>query len=730
MNAIALTLAVSSALCSPQDPHRAALPGAAEIAKLPADGGPEFNRLIFEKSPYLLQHARNSVEWFPWGNAAFELAREQDKPIFLSIGYSTCHWCHVMERESFEDAEVAALLNASFICIKLDREERPDVDQVYMTVTQTLTGSGGWPMTVVMTPEKLPFFAGTYFPKTGASGRPGMLELLPAIASAWKDERQAIEDHSTQLSTSLRASAARAMGDLPGEAAMTRAFDDLAQRFDAQEGGFATSLKFPIPHELRFLMRQHARGKTTALPMVELTLGKMARGGIRDHLGGGFHRYATDRQWLIPHFEKMLYDQALVALAYIEAFTLTGKAEYREIAESTLDYVRRDLSSPLGGFLCAEDADSEGEEGLFYLWTHEQLYEVLGREDGERFASVYGVTTAGNMRDHTGRSNGQNVLHLSAPWPEIARVRGEDLKQLQSRMAAARAKLFAAREKRVRPLRDDKLLTDWNGLAIAAFASAGRAFDRIEYVERASHAADFVLKTLRDDKGRLLKRYRDGEAAMPAVLDDYAFLVFGLIELYQSDFNVRWLREALRLNEEMLARFGDDSAGGFFLSASDGERLFLRAKEFYDGATPAGNSVAALNLLRLAHLTGDMSHAARAEKTLRAFAGDLARTPSGHTQALIAADFALGKASEIVIVGERGAADTSALVRALGGRFLPNTVVLLRAPTATDPIVKLAPYTAGQTQLDGAATAYLCRDFACLAPVNTVAAFEKLLDGP
>ncbi|MBI5362440.1 MAG: thioredoxin domain-containing protein [Planctomycetes bacterium] len=724
---ISFALTLSSFLAPAQE--RGHVPTAEELAKLPPDGGPEFNRLAFEKSPYLLQHARNPVKWFPWGPAAFEKASKEDKPIFLSIGYSTCHWCHVMEHESFEDAEVAALMNAHYVCIKVDREERPDVDQVYMSVTQAMTGSGGWPMTVVMTPDKKPFFAGTYFPKRGDQGRPGMMELLPRLAEAWKTERQGVVGHAEKIVAAMRESGAKTGGAALDVALLERAFLELEARFDAREGGFGGAPKFPTPHNLRFLLREHARGRSNALPLVELTLAKMARGGMHDQLGGGFHRYSTDRAWLVPHFEKMLYDQALLALAYQDAWVVTRKAEYREVAEDVLAYVQRELLSPEGGFLSAEDADSAGEEGQFYVWTPPELDGVLGAEEGAVFARIFGVHASGNAPDHEGRPTGKSILHLTADWPELARSTGIAEPELRKRMALARGKLFDAREKRVRPFKDDKVLTDWNGLAIAAFASAARAFDRPDHARTAHRAAEFVLTRLRDDKGRLLKRYRAGEAALPAVLDDYAFLVWGLLELHATELDPRWLAEALRLDAEMTARFADTANGGYFLSAADGEALFLRGKEFYDGALPSGNSIAASNSLRLAHLTGDPAHAERARKTLAAGSREITRSPSAFTQAMLALDFEVGPSSEVVISGAPEAEDTRALLREVRARFLPRTVVLLRAPGDDVPLLKLAPFTKELTRLDGHATAYFCRDFTCQAPTIDPAALGKLLDG-
>ncbi len=689
-------------------------PSPAEIAKLPPDGRPEFNRLVFEKSPYLRQHARNPVDWFPWGDAAFEKARKEDKPVFLSVGYSTCHWCHVMEKESFEDAEVAALLNASFVCVKVDREERPDVDQVYMTLTQAMTGSGGWPMTMILTPDRRPIFAGTYFPKGSTAENTGLMGLLPQLADAWKTKRKEIEEHAGEAVSWL----ARNAGDAPrgdgsaiDRSTLEQAAKESAERFDAQEGGFGVSPKFPRPHALRFLLRWWKRsGDAHALEMVEKTLGAMARGGIRDQLGGGFHRYSTDRRWLVPHFEKMLYDQALIALAYAEAFEATRKEAYRDVARTTLDYVLRDLRSPEGGFFSAEDADSEGVEGKFYLWTRDEIVRALGEDEGGRFARAYGVTELGNVRD----APGENVLHV------------EDVESA-GRLLDARKKLLEIRSRRARPSRDEKILCDWNGLAIASLAQAARTLDAPEYADAARRAAEFVLAKLVDEKGRLLKRRAEGESGHAAVLDDYAFLVWGLIELYETDFDTRWLAEAVRLADAMTERFWDEAKGGFFFTASDSEALLARTKEVQDGAVPSGNSVAMLDLLRLGHLTGKTAYLERAAKTSKAFAGTIARSPSDFAASLIATDFAAGPASEIVIAGDPSAADTQAMLHAVRSRFLPNAVVLLR-PQGDDPaIARIAEFTRAQVLVGGKSTAYVCRDFACKAPTSEIGALEKLL---
>ena len=707
---------------------RVPLPSAAEIAKLPRDGGPEFNRLVFEKSPYLQQHARNPVDWHPWGSEAFERARAEDKPVFLSIGYSTCHWCHVMEHESFEDEEAAKLLNESFVCVKVDREERPDLDAVYMQVTQAMTGSGGWPMTVLLTPDKQPFFAGTYFPKTGRFGRRGLMELVPEIARVWRERKDDVLKSSAEITRLVRDSVREEQVALEGEV-LTLGRDQLAGRFDSELGGFGEAPKFPVPHQLLFLLQHHQRtGDPLALRMVEQTLAAMRSGGIYDQIGFGFHRYSTDRQWLVPHFEKMLYDQAMHVMAYTAAWQVTRDDAYRATAEEVLAYCLRDLADPGGGFHSAEDADSEGEEGRFYLWTRAEVLAVLGQEEGELFAKVYEITPEGNyLEEASGRRDGRSIPHLARSLGSWAAELALEESSLQKRLEGSRARLLAVRGKRVRPLKDDKVLTDWNGLIIAALARAAAAFDEPRYLAAARAAADFALASLRDRHGRLFKRWRAGEAAFMGTLEDYAFLVWGLIELHQAGLETRYLEQALALEAEMRAHFADEAAGGFFTSADDAEELLFRHKEVYDGALPSGNSVAAWNGLRLARLTGRSELEEAARRTLSAF-GSAARAPAAHTLYLVALDFALGPSFEVVIAGDSAASDTRAMLRAFQARYLPHLVLLQRPEGESPPITALAPFTLEQKSRAGKATAYVCRNYACRAPTTDVAQALASLD--
>jgi uncharacterized protein len=689
------------------------------------------NRLIHEKSPYLLQHAYNPVDWYPWGSEAFEKARRENKPIFLSIGYSTCHWCHVMERESFEDIEVARLMNETFVSIKVDREERPDVDGIYMSVCQMLTGSGGWPLTIIMTPDKKPFFAGTYIPKDNRFGRLGMLALVPRIQHAWAAQHDEILHSAEQIVAGLQSLSADASGASLGDSTLKSTYEQLASRFDEAYGGFGNAPKFPTPHNLSFLLRYWKRsGDPRALEMVEKTLQAMRQGGIYDHVGFGFHRYSTDAEWLVPHFEKMLYDQALLVIAYSEAFQATGKTEYQKTAREILTYVLRDMTSPGGGFYSAEDADSEGKEGKSYVWALDEIRQVLGSKDADLVIRVFNVTAGGNFSEHGMASTGENILHRTESFDQLVRKIGMTEPELEERFEAARQGLFAYREQRPHPHKDDKILTDWNGLMIAAFAKAAQAFDEPKYAKAARRAAEFIQKNLRSPEGRLLHRYRDGQAAVPAHLDDYAFLIWGMIELYETSFDVRDLQAALDLNREVIQHFWDDKRGGFYFTADDAEDLLVRQKEIYDGAVPSGNSVQMLNLLRLGRLTGNADFEEKAAQIGRAFSKTAAQAPSAFTQLMVGLDFAVGPSYEVVIAGDARAADTRGMLRALRTPFIPNKVVLLRPSDEPAPeITRLAEFTRYQSGLQGKATAYVCLNFRCKLPTTDVSQMMKSLNG-
>ncbi len=677
------------------------------------------NRLAFEVSPYLLQHAENPVDWRPWGEEAFRKAKAEKKPVFLSIGYSTCHWCHVMAAESFEDEEVANLLNSTFVCIKVDREERPDIDAVYMEVSQMMTGGGGWPLNVILTPEKKPFFAATYIPKESSRGRIGMLDLIPRIGALWRTQRDELLNSAEEIAAALEPPP-----EIPGmkldELAMKSAYQSLVARFDPANGGFGGAPKFPSPATFLFLLRHWRRtGDPGGLTMTEISLNAMRRGGIFDHVGYGFHRYSTDAGWLLPHFEKMLYDQAMIASACLEARQATGDERYGRIASEIFDYVLREMRSPEGGFYSAENADSEGEEGKFYLWTTVEIGSVLEEGEADLVAKLFDVRDEGNYREEaTGRLTGKNVLHLKRPLADVANEMGISESELKERMEIARKRLFSAREKRVRPERDDKILADWNGLMIAALAKGAQVLDEKKLEEAASRAADFVLEKMRDDGGRLLHRYREGSAGILGNLEDYAFLIWGLIELYEAGFETKYLRAALDLARDLVSRFQDEEGGGFYFTPEDGEDLILRRKDGIDGALPSGNAVAVFDLLRLSRMTGGSKLEEVASKASDSFAARARGVPAAHLYLLSALDFALGPTSEVVIAGPAESPETKKMLRALRSRFLPRSVILLRPPGSDQEIAEIAEFTKEMEMKDGKATAYVCSGGVCKPPTT------------
>jgi uncharacterized protein len=688
------------------------------------------NRLISEKSPYLLQHAYNPVEWYPWGPEAFEAAVKEDKPVFLSVGYSTCHWCHVMEKESFEDENVAVLMNDTFISVKVDREERPDIDNIYMKICNIMTGSGGWPLTIVMSPDKRPFFAGTYLPRESRYGRVGMLDLTPRIKEMWNARRVDLLKLSDEITSALRGNESFSGNEIE-ESTLDAAYEELNRRFDRLYGGFGSAPKFPTPQNLLFLLRYWKRTrKPEALRMVEQTLKAMRLGGIYDHVGYGFHRYSTDEKWLLPHFEKMLYDQALLSIAYIEAYLATGKAEYRDTASEVIEYVLRDMRGPEGGFYSAEDADSEGEEGKFYLWTPEQVSELLGTSEAELFLNVFNVKKGGNFTDQvTNETPGTNILYLEKSPEELAADLNIPGQELRINIKAGLQKLFTVREKRIYPYKDDKILTDWNGLMISALSRAAQAFNEPHYADAAEKAASFILDRLRTSEGRLLHRYRDGEAALPAHVDDYAFLISGLLDLYEAVFDVRYLETALELNRYFLRHFWDEEQGGFYFTADDTEEILVRKKEIYDGAVPSGNSVAMMNLIRLGKMTGDSALEEKALAISRTFSAAVGEYPAGYTQLLLAVDFALGPSYEVIVAGDSGHNDTREMLNAVRSRFVPNKVVLLRPVEQELPeIDRISHFIKSYGKPDGKALAYVCRDRNCQLPTDDPAKVQKLLD--
>jgi uncharacterized protein YyaL (SSP411 family) len=680
------------------------------------------NHLAKEKSPYLIQHADNPVDWFPWGEEAFNKAKKEDKPAFLSIGYSTCHWCHVMARESFEDEAVAELLNKYFVAIKVDREERPDIDTLYMSACRALTGRGGWPLSIFMTPEGKPFYAGSYFPKEGRLGLPGFMEILNSINGAWIENRSGIIAASEKVSDAIRLKS-----DLPtasrglSEETLKTAFQQLQNNFDKNNGGFGSAPKFPTPHQLTFLLRWHKRkADPGALKMVEKTLVSMRKGGLYDQIGFGFHRYSVDPIWLVPHFEKMLYDQAMLAIAYTEAFQVTGDNRFEKTAKEIFTYVLRDMTSPDGGFFSAEDADSEGEEGLFYVWTPEEIKKHLGNEMGKLVCSFYGIDERGNFE---GRNS---IAHIPELPERFAKSQGISLVEFEDRLENARERLFQTRKQRTHPLKDDKILTAWNGLMIVALAKASRVFGDPTYAAAAKASANFILKHLKTKTGRLLCRYRNGDAANPGFLDDYAFFGWGLIELYEATFNVAWLEEAIAINKDMLDIFWDAKAGGLFFTGKGNEALITLSKEIYDGAIPSGNSVAALNLIRLGRMTGDVNLERKAEQLVKTFSNQIIAYPAGYTQFLSALDFMVGPVKEIVIAGNDDKA-TEEIVSYIHQKFMPNTVVLLKYKGESGKkLASVSPFVEAMTPVNNKPTVYVCEQYTCKEPVTDISRLKAV----
>lgn len=681
------------------------------------------NLLSQEKSPYLLQHANNPVNWHPWKGEAFKKALEEDKPIFLSSGYATCHWCHVMEHESFEDEEVAGILNEHFVSIKVDREERPDVDQIYMTVCQALTGRGGWPLSIFMTPDRKPFYAGTYFPKNSRMGMPGFVEILQQIAELWETNRERALEVSDKITSAIQPKKGVAEGPSISVAMLEKGHNQLRSSFDAKWGGFGAAPKFPTPHHLTFLLRWNKRKPgTQALAMVEKTLDAMRNGGIFDHIGFGFARYSVDERWFAPHFEKMLYDQAMLAMAYLETFQSTGQERYARVAGEIFEYVLTDMTDSEGAFYSAEDADSEGVEGLYYLWTPAQIKDVLGEETGDLFCRFYDVTPVGNFEDH------KSILHISKPPEVFAKIIGMSTEELGVVLEEGRQKLFAARETRIHPLKDDKILTAWNGLMIAALAKGYQVLRNEIYLTAAQRAADFILKFLRRGSGRLFRRYRQGEVANPAYMDDYAFMTWALIELYESTFDVRYLEESLQLNQQTMDLFWDEQDGGFFYTAQDSESLIVRDKEIYDGATPSSNSIAALNLLRLGRMTGLSELENHADRLFKRFSAMVADYPSAYTQFLNAVDFAVGPSQEIVIAGSAEHEKTRSMVEVLHKAFSPNRVLMLKdSGEQGRRLAALASYAEDLKQVGSEPTVYVCENFACQSPITDVETLKSTI---
>ncbi len=681
------------------------------------------NRLAQETSPYLLQHQYNPVNWHPWGKDALRKSREENKPIFLSVGYSACHWCHVMEHESFENEEIAKILNDHFVSIKVDREERPDIDGIYMEAVQMMTGQGGWPMSVFLLPDLSPFFCGTYFPPDDKWGRPGFKNVLLRLAEVYRTRQEDLRDSAEKITANLgqMGDVAPVTGDLRAEW-IDQAVKELKERFDASWGGFGRAPKFPPSMALMLLLRRWRQSESQELmKIVETTLQRMALGGMCDQLGGGFHRYSVDNYWLIPHFEKMLYDNALLPRVYLEAYQATGSTFYRSVAADTLDYVLREMTSPMGGFYSAQDADSEGEEGKYFVWRPEQIEEILGEGEGSVFCRFYGVTEEGNFEGKT------SPLFIQDPPRVFAEKEGMEEDKLLAILQRGRTRLFAERERRVKPGLDDKILTSWNGLMVGSMALAGRILEHSPYLEAATEAADFILGNMRDGRG-LLRSHREGVSKLNAYLDDYAFLLVGLVDLYEASFQPRWIRAASDLAEEMIARYGDDEEGAFFFTAHDHERLIVRRKMTQDGAIPSGNSMAALGLLKLARLSGRAEFAVRGEGVLRAFGEYLARAPAAFHMMLAALDFHLDTPMEVAIVGERDSEDTRAALRAVDSTFAPNKVLALKSELSGAEADAAVPLLRGKAMVNGRAAVYVCENFICKEPLSETQAIKRALE--
>jgi uncharacterized protein YyaL (SSP411 family) len=677
------------------------------------------NRLAAETSPYLLQHKDNPVDWYPWGDEAFERARREDKPVLLSVGYSACHWCHVMAHESFEDPSTAALMNELYVNIKVDREERPDVDAIYMQAVQSLTGGGGWPMTVFLTPDGHPFYGGTYYPPEERPGMPSFKRVLTSIHEIYVSRRADVERSAGEIQNHLSAfENVRPGAQLLTDELLHRAASLIGSSFDARNGGFARAPKFPQPMTLEFLLRYHARtADPSALSMVELTLQKMARGGMYDQIGGGFHRYSTDAVWLVPHFEKMLYDNALLARVYLDAYRVTGNRFYRRVTEETLDYVLREMTGPEGGFYSTQDADSEGEEGKFFLWTPEEVAAAAG-DHADLLLSYFGVTANGNFE-------GRNIL-TAAEDAAFASEHGLALEDWLDIRLDARRRLYDVRQARIHPGRDEKVLTSWDGMMLRAFAEAGFVFGDERYTAAAVRNADFLLANLIDDGGRVLRTWKDGRARLKGYLEDYAHLIDGLLAVYQATFDLEYLARAIALAHHMLRLFWDDSAQGFFDTGADHEALIARPRDFFDNATPSGNSTAADVLLRLAAITGDGDFERKAIAAIRALAPIIERAPTGFGRLLSALDFHLSRPQELAIVYPASRAEAKSLIDVALERFRPQ-LSLVGAPEGQG--AELTPLLAERSAVDGQATAYLCECFTCKLPVTDAQALRDQLAG-
>jgi len=677
------------------------------------------NRLIHETSPYLLQHAHNPVDWYPWGEEALSRAKKEDKPILLSIGYSSCHWCHVMEKESFENEAISEIMNLRFINIKVDREVRPDLDELYMNAVQVMTGSGGWPMTVFLTPDLIPFHAGTYFPPEDRGGMPGFSKVLVVVSDYYHSHRGEVEKMEAQLKNALHQIAEIIpFQEAVSDKVLSKAFNALESQFDPIYGGFGNAPKFPGSMALSFLLRYwKSTGSKKALEMVEKTLEKMANGGIYDHLGGGFHRYSVDERWLIPHFEKMLYDNALLSRTYFEAYQATRKERYRHVGEEILDYVLREMKGPEGGFYSTQDADSEGEEGKFYVWTRDEIKEVLGKEKGTPFCAYYGVATEGNFE------GGASTLNITSTLEKVSQSYGIAVADLEKLLEEGRQKLYVEREKRVKPGRDEKILTSWNGLMISGFVDGFKVTENERYLSGAREAAHFILQKM-GKGGHLMRVFSKGKSQVKGYSEDYAFFIQALIDLYEATFETEWLKEAEDLNQRMIHQFWDESKGGFFFTGKENESLIARSKNPYDNAIPSANSIAVFNLIRLGYLTGEESLKPRAEQILHLFNNFLDQHPSGFAQMLSGLSFFLDP-QEIGIIGSRNDPKTKSMLKEIYLAYLPNKILSLRDPQ--EPIKgKWFPFLT-EKGIPKVPTAFVCKGFTCLPPVRNEEELKKIL---
>ncbi len=678
------------------------------------------NHLIHETSPYLLQHAHNPVDWYPWGDEAFQKAKNENRPILLSIGYSACHWCHVMERESFEDERIAALMNDLFVNIKVDREERPDLDEIYMNAVQMLTGRGGWPMTVFLTPEGKPFYGGTYFPPEDRYGVPGFPKILQGVANAYREKPQDVERSVEQILAALQRMSLSTESQQPFSSDIIgQSAEQLAQAYDTDHGGLGKAPKFPNVGVYELFLRHYHHSKGSRfLEMVTHTLTKMARGGIYDHLGGGFHRYSVDEKWLVPHFEKMLYDNAQLVRIYAQVYCVTGEPLFKQVVDETINYLMREMLHTGGGFYSTQDADSEGEEGKFFVWTEEEISQILGEEASEIFCRIYDVSEEGNFEE-------KNILHPILTLEQASKFFRRDLKEIESLVSDAKRKLFQEREKRPKPFRDEKILTSWNGLMLSGFAEAIKISPHPSYLEATNRTVDFIFtKMFRD--GHLLHTYKSGTAKILGYLDDYAFLAAGLLDLFEATVNRAHLDRALELAEIMLHEFWDEAGGGIFYTGRSHERLIAQSKPIFDGSIPSGNAVATQVLLRLYHYTGKEDYLKRAERILRAYYNAMENQPFGFAHMLAALDFYLQKPKEVVLVGDKKEPKTLELLTKIHSLYVPNMTLQLASPD--DSLEKVSPLLAGKKQFEGKTTVYVCHNFTCSRPVVEWDELKPLLD--